>query len=92
MQPLQKCLKPNLSLWIVGPKVHEYANASYPLRLVSERRPNRPCRNRADYECDEVASFHSITSSARVRSVGGNLRPIALAVRRLINSSYLFGA
>jgi hypothetical protein len=35
---------------------------------------------------------YSITSSARERSEGGNSRPIAFAVRRLITSSYLLGA
>jgi hypothetical protein len=35
---------------------------------------------------------YSITSSARVSSADGNSRPIALAVRRLITSSYLEGA
>ena len=35
---------------------------------------------------------HSITSSARASSVGGTSRPSALAVLRLITSSYLVGA
>src|SRR5262249_22684484 len=35
---------------------------------------------------------HSITSSARARSVGGTSRPSALAVLRLITSSYLVDA
>src|SRR5262245_659251 len=35
---------------------------------------------------------HSITSSARASSVGGTSRPSALAVLRLIASSYLVGA
>ena len=35
---------------------------------------------------------YSITSSARAISVGGTLRPSALAVLRLITSSYLVGA
>ena len=35
---------------------------------------------------------YSITSSARARSVGGTVRPSALAVLRLITSSYLVGA
>src|SRR5262245_36218820 len=35
---------------------------------------------------------HSITSSARESSVGGISRPRALAVLRLITSSYLVGA
>src|SRR5262249_5317391 len=34
---------------------------------------------------------HSITSSARVRSVGGSVRPIALAVVRLMTNSSLVG-
>ena len=35
---------------------------------------------------------HSITSSARASSVGGTSRPSALAVLRLMTSSYLVGA
>src|SRR6516165_7113473 len=35
---------------------------------------------------------HSITSSARARTDGGTARPSALAVLRLITSSYLVGA
>ena len=42
--------------------------------------------------CNELASSHSITSSARASSVGGTVRPSALAVLRLITSSYLVGA
>src|SRR5262249_41472719 len=40
----------------------------------------------------ELALLHSITSSARASSVGGTVRPSALAVFRLITSSYLVGA
>ena len=36
-------------------------------------------------------SGHSITSSARASNAGGTVRPSALAVLRLITSSYLFG-
>jgi hypothetical protein len=36
--------------------------------------------------------IYSITSSARASSVGGTSRPSALAVLRLITSSYLVGA
>ncbi len=39
----------------------------------------------------EVATFHSITSSARVRRLGGISRPSAFAVFKLITSSYLVG-
>src|SRR5262245_11157153 len=40
---------------------------------------------------DELAPFHSITSSARASSVGGTSRPRALAVVRLIMRSNLVG-
>ena len=38
-----------------------------------------------------LASHHSITSSARASSVGGTVRPSALAVLRLITSSNVVG-
>ena len=44
-------------------------------RLLRARR-ERPCRRAAD-ERDELAPFHSITSSARASSIGGTLRPSA---------------
>src|SRR5262249_928818 len=40
---------------------------------------------------DELASFHSITSSARASNVGGMAIPTALAVLRLMISSNLVG-
>src|SRR5262249_39786989 len=52
----------------------------------------RPCQSKASEQADELASVHSITSSARASSVGGPSRPSALAVLRLITSSYLVGA
>ena len=39
----------------------------------------------------EVATFHSITSSARASSVGGTEMPSAFAVFKLITSSNLVG-
>ena len=48
--------------------------------------------NDAAIACFPRASAHSITSSARASTVGGTSRPIALAVLRLITSSYLVGA
>src|SRR5262249_1127811 len=55
----------------------------------------RPCRERprrhATEQRDELAPLHSITSSARAMSVGGTSIPSALAVLRLIASSYLVG-
>src|SRR5262249_12077623 len=41
-------------------------------------------RSRAAEQRDELAAFHSITSSARASSVGGPVRPSVLAVFRLI--------
>src|SRR5262249_44245428 len=48
-------------------------------------------RCHATKEGDELAPPHSITSSARARTVDGTVRPIARAVARLITSSNLFG-
>src|SRR5262249_26026656 len=51
----------------------------------------RPHRRAAEHR-DERAPLHSITSSARASTVVGMSRPSALAVLRLITSSYLVGA
>ena len=59
-------------------------------RLLRARR-ERP-RRRAAEQRDELAPLHSITSSARASSDGGTSRPSALAVLRLMTSSYLVGA
>src|SRR5262249_61092362 len=55
-------------------------------RLLRARR-ERPRRRRAANERDELAAFHSITSSARSRNDSGSLRPSALAAVRLTTSS-----
>src|SRR5215471_3519370 len=57
--------------------------------LLRERR-ERP-RSRAAEQRDELASFHSMTSSARASTLSGNARPSVLAVLTLIVSSYLIG-
>src|SRR5262249_4047230 len=54
--------------------------------LLRARR-KRPRRRRAAEKRDELATFHSITSSARASSVGGTSRPIVLAVCRLMTNS-----
>jgi hypothetical protein len=64
-------------------------NVTQPLVLLCPGR-ERP-RSSAGEQRDELASPHSITSSARTSSVGGMSRPIALAVLRLITSSNLLG-
>src|SRR5437016_3144582 len=51
----------------------------------------RPRHRRAAEKRDELAARHSITSSARASSVGGTVRPSALAVVRLITRSNLVG-
>src|SRR5262245_51994202 len=56
-------------------------------RLLRARR-ERP-RRRAAKERDELAPFHSITSSARPISGSGMVRPRALAVFRLMINSTL---
>src|SRR5262249_40165371 len=52
----------------------------------------RPRNRGTPEQRDELAPPHSITSSARASNVGGISRPSALAVLRLITSSYLVGA
>jgi hypothetical protein len=54
-------------------------------------RRERPRRRCTSDKRDELAPSHSITSSAMASSVGGTSRPSALAVLRLITSSYLVG-
>src|SRR5215467_10156784 len=68
---------------------YQHCNASHSLALLRAR-SERP-RRRAAEQRDERAAFHSITSSARPSSVGGTERPSALAVLRLMRSSYLVG-
>src|SRR5262249_50120436 len=58
-------------------------------------RHERPRGRRAANQRDELAPLHccghSITSSARASNVGGTSMPSALAVLRLMTSSYLVG-
>src|SRR5262245_10389345 len=68
-------------------RTQEHADAAHLLRLLRARR-ERPRRRAAD-DLDELAPLHSITSSARASSVGGIVRPSALAVLRLMIRSTL---
>src|SRR5262245_39288436 len=63
LQPLQECANAGLPFSIARGEVHEDSNAPHSARLLRPRR-NRPCRRAADQR-DELASPHSITSSAR---------------------------
>src|SRR5262249_52958964 len=90
LQCLEKRRQASLSLRIGRCQVHENAEAAHLLRLLRARR-ERP-RGRTAEQREEGAPFHSITSSARASSVAGTSSPSALAVLRLITSSYLVGA
>ena len=59
-------------------------------RALLRTRRERLCRRAADKR-DELAAFHSITSSASASSLSGIWRPSAFAVLRLITSSNLVG-
>src|SRR5262245_30490386 len=91
LQSLQESRIADLRLRIVRGVGHEHADAGYFLALLRARR-KRPRGSRAADERYERAPLHSITSSARASSDGGISRPSALAVFRLITSSYLVGA
>src|SRR5262249_28654687 len=58
-------------------------------RALLRARRERPCCYCATKQCNELAAFHSITSSARASSVGGTERPRSFAVCRLMTSSNL---
>src|SRR5262249_19172895 len=72
----------------------EETNSREARRLLPARR-EPPRGRRAAEQRDEIAAFHtrahSITSSARNRSVGGIVIPIAIAVFRFTASSNLVG-
>src|SRR5262245_28674303 len=89
--PLEEiCIK-----WGLSRQHTNKADAHY-LRLELRARRERPRGRCAAQQRDELAPLHrcnhSITSSARARSVDGTSRPSALAVLRLITSSNLVGA
>src|SRR5262245_41902334 len=59
-------------------------------RLLRTRRRQRPhCCRAAGKQCNELATFHSITSSATASSLSGTVRPSSLAVWALMTSSNL---
>src|SRR5262245_40617272 len=92
LQPLLQGRHATLPLRVVLGEDGEHADPARLVRLLRPRR-ERPCGRRAAEQRDELAPpHHSITSSARASSVGGTSTPSALAVLRLIASSYLVGA
>src|SRR5262245_16370360 len=66
---------------------------AYPVVSFLRRRAyTKKHGDRAAEQRDELAPLHSITSSVRASTDDGISRPSALAVLRLIKSSYLVGA
>ena len=68
----------------------QHADTPHALARLLRTCSERP-RARAAEQRDELATLHSITSSARARSVGGISRPSALAVLRLMARSIFVG-
>src|SRR5262245_15205743 len=62
---------------------HQHADPPFPFGLLRPR-PERPCCHCPAEQRDELAPFHSITSSARPSGVVGTLRPMPLPGSRLI--------
>src|SRR5262249_33753543 len=88
-QSLQECGEARLRRRIVGRKIYQYADAPCPFGLLRPRR-KRPRGRRAADERDELATLHSITSSAATSSFSGTVSPSIVAVWALITNSNLF--
>src|SRR5262249_37852715 len=82
--PIERSLRPRVGLFApLRDKVTSSAQSLVP--------SGQPSLSILTEPHDELASFHSITSSARASSVGEISRPSALAVVRLKTSSNLVG-
>src|SRR5262249_10934359 len=90
LELLQKRTDPCHSFRIVRGQRGQHADAPHSLALLRPRR-ERPRRRRAAEQRDELAPFHSITSSARWLRNQGTSSPSALAVLRLITRSNFVG-
>src|SRR5262245_20869620 len=91
VEPVQECRNVALPLPIILGETHQNANPQAAPGLLRNRR-DRPSGRAAEQRDELAAPHHSITSSARASNVGGTSRPSALAVLRLMTSSYLVGA
>src|SRR5262249_34056793 len=82
-QPLLEHCYAGLDHWVVFSESDEHADPPHPIWLLRLRceRPRSRCTAK---QRDEIAPFHSITSSARASSVGGRVRPSTLAVVKLM--------
>src|SRR5262249_47427876 len=88
VEPPRECGRP-LTFRQRGAVAQEPDNWS--LRRLLRSRRERPRGSAATEKRDERAPLHSITSSARASSVGGTVRPSALAVVRFTTKSNLVG-
>src|SRR5262245_27849651 len=85
LQPAQERRDAGSAFRIVRGGAHKHPDAPHPLLLRA--RCERPRGGGAAEKRYELASFHSITSSARPISGSGMVRPSALAVLRLMTNS-----
>src|SRR5262249_17064680 len=88
LERLAECSDPSLSFRVALGIGHQHANKPHPLGLLRSCR-QRPRSRRAAEQRDEVAPFHSITSSAIASRPEGMARSKALAVCRLMTNSNL---
>src|SRR5262249_32953416 len=84
VQGLAKCTQAAVSDRVRRPRIEK---ADHRHRRLLRPRRERPSGCGATKQRDELASFHSITASARASSGGEISRPRALAVWRLMTSS-----
>src|SRR5260370_27430447 len=76
-QPLPECREASLRFRIVLGEPHQHADAPHPDGLLRARAKRPGCR--AAEKRDELAPFHSITSSATARTFSGTSSPSAFA-------------
>src|SRR5262249_41741204 len=88
LQPLHERNEPRLSFRVVRSRIHEHPDAPHTLLRA---RCAWPHNRRAAEQGDEIATPHSITSSARASMIGAISRPIALGVLTLSTSVNLVG-
>src|SRR5580704_4342943 len=89
VKPPDQSIDPAFGLRIALGCSDEDADAPHPAALLRPRSHRRQQRHRRGAEKrNDLASPHSITSSARCRNNSGTVRPSTLAVLRLITSWY----
>src|SRR5262245_61552107 len=88
LQPVRERGGAGGSFRVLGSHAHQHADAPYALALLRARR-ERPCGSRAAEQRDELAPFHSFTSSAAASSLSGTMMPSIRALSALMISSNL---